>query len=132
MPLRSHKELDVWNGAMRLVELVYQLTAKLPRAEMFGLSSQLRRAAVSVPANIAEGYGRTHRGEYLHHLSIAMGSLQEFDTLLEIISRLGLAPEPYLEPAKEVATSVGKMLTRLMQSLQPPLSSRPQPRAPRP
>ncbi len=70
MPLRSYRELDVWQKAMDLVVQMYHLSRQLPVEERYGLVSQIQRAVVSIPTNIAEGYGRTHRGDYLHHLSM--------------------------------------------------------------
>ena len=87
---RPHHRLDVWNDAIGLVEAVYRLTSSFPADERFGLTSQLRRAAVSVPSNIAEGAARRSRKEYLHHLGIARGSLSEVETQCVIASRLGL------------------------------------------
>jgi four helix bundle protein len=87
---RKHRELRAWQAAVELVETVYQITAAFPRDEIFGLISQMRRAAISVPANIAEGAARTGTKELLHFLSIASGSLSELDTNLEIATRLGL------------------------------------------
>ncbi len=129
MALKSHKELDVWNKAMELVVEIYRLTSKLPKEERYGMVSQMQRAAVSVPANIAEGYGRTHRGDYLHHLSFAMGSAQEVDTLIELIIRLKYLTAEEARVASELTTSAGKMLNRLIYSLQ---SLPTQPRSPRP
>jgi four helix bundle protein len=86
---------------MNLVETCYRLTASLPSDEKFGLTSQIRRAAVSVPANIAEGYGRTHRGDYIHHLSIAKGSLAELETLVTLTARLDLLTREQVLPAWE-------------------------------
>jgi four helix bundle protein len=75
--VRSYRDLIVWQKAMDLVVESYRLSRLLPKSEVYGLGSQLQRAAVSVPANIAEGQGREHLGEYVHHLSIANGSLME-------------------------------------------------------
>jgi four helix bundle protein len=86
--MKSFRELRVWQLGMSLVERVYDLTRSFPKEEIFGLSSQLRRAAVSVPSNIAEGHAREHLKEYLHHLSIALGSLGEVETQLELCVRL--------------------------------------------
>ena len=72
--------MRVWQGSMQLAKTVYSETAKLPDCELFGLTTQMRRAAVSIPSNIAEGYGRVGRGEYLKHLGYAYGSLNELDT----------------------------------------------------
>ncbi|MFV9505811.1 MAG: four helix bundle protein [Oscillochloridaceae bacterium umkhey_bin13] len=88
MAIQSYRDLLVWQKSMDLVTEIYQLTRQFPHEELFGLTSQTRRAAVSIPANIAEGYGRIHRKEYLHHLSIARGSLMEVETHLQIAVRL--------------------------------------------
>ena len=91
MGLKTYRELDVWKKAIDLVEAVYVLTATFPASERYGLASQLQRSAVSIAANIAEGYGRSHRGDYLHHLSISRGSLMEVETHLTLAVRLKLA-----------------------------------------
>ena len=98
---------------MDLLVESYRLAQRLPADERFALAQQIRRASVSVPANIAEGYGRLHRGDYLHHVSIARGSLMEVDTLLEAMERLGYATAFELQPARELTDHVGRMLTRL-------------------
>ena len=90
---RSHRDLKVWQEVIGLVEFIYQLTSSFPAREQFGLTSQLRRAAVSVPANIAEGCARTGTKELLRFLSIAQGSLSELDTLVEVANRLGYLQE---------------------------------------
>jgi four helix bundle protein len=91
---RPHERLDVWQDAMSLVEAVYRMTAQFPDSERFGLVSQMRRAAVSVPSNIAEGAARRSTSEYLRFLSIARGSLAELDTQIQIASRLALTIPP--------------------------------------
>ena len=73
MAIRHYRDLEVWQKAMDLVEQVYRLAKALPPEERYGLTSQIQRAAVSIPANIAEGHGRLHRGDYVHHLSMARG-----------------------------------------------------------
>ena len=88
---RPHETLDVWQDARTLVEAVYRLTAALPDAERFGLVSQMRRVAISIPSNIAEGAARRSTSEFLRFLSIARGSLSELDTQLAITQRLGYA-----------------------------------------
>jgi four helix bundle protein len=90
---RPHHRLDVWRDAIALVEAVYRFTSAFPTDERYGLTSQMRRAAVSVSSNIAEGAARRSRKEYLHHLSIARGSLSELETQLLISTRLELAPQ---------------------------------------
>lgn len=87
--ISSYKDLIVWQRSMDLVESIYQITSKFPSAEQWGLVSQMRRAAVSVPSNIAEGYGRQATGNYRHHLSIARGSLLELETQVLLSERLG-------------------------------------------
>src|SRR2546425_13305892 len=83
----SYRDLTVWQRAMDLADIAYAITKSCPKEERFGLTSQLQRCAVSIPSNIAEGHGRKHLGEYLHHLSIANGSLMELETQLMIASR---------------------------------------------
>jgi len=82
--MKSFRELRVWQAAMELVEKIYQVTKEFPKEELYGLTSQVRRAAVSVPSNIAELHTREHLKEYLHHISMAQASLAEVDTQLEI------------------------------------------------
>jgi len=94
MAIRTYRQLDVWQRAIELTTSVYELTARLPESERYGLRSQLQRAAVSIAADIAEGYGRSHRGDYLHHLSIARGSLAEVETLLTLAVKPTFVPAP--------------------------------------
>ena len=89
MATSTHRDLTAWREAMDLVELVYQATADFPKAELFGLTSQIRRSAVSVPSNIAEGSARNSPRELLHFLGISCGSLAELETQLELAARLG-------------------------------------------
>ncbi len=91
---RPHERLEVWADAMALVEQVYRITARFPDAERFGLTSQMRRSAISVPSNIAEGAARRSRVELLRFLAIARGSLAELDTQLQIAVRLGMHDDP--------------------------------------
>lgn len=120
MPIRSYRDLIVWQEAMRLVTECYRLAIRLPPVERFGLAAQIRRAAVSVPANIAEGHGRRGRAEYLHHLSIAAGSLRELQTHLEITSTVGLLKDDHLNHAVGLTQRVGFLLTRLQRRLETP------------
>src|SRR5947207_6169037 len=95
----SHfRELRVWEGGMDLVEAVYRLSEGFPRTEVYGLTSQVRRAAVSVPSNIAEGHTRASTKEYLNHLSMAQASLAEMETQLEIAQRLNYIASSDLSP----------------------------------
>ncbi len=119
MALKSYRELVVWQKAMDLVVAVYQLSASLPSGEKYGLTSQMQRAAVSVPANIAEGYGRVHRGDYLRHLSIARGSLAELETHVAIAVRLEFLGKDAVMEVWELTQEVGKLLGQLIRSLEP-------------
>ena len=82
MTIESHKDLEVWQMAMTLAEDCYHLTARFPKDEVYGMSAQIRRAAVSIPANIAEGYGREQTGSFIQFLRIAQGSARELETHL--------------------------------------------------
>lgn len=117
MKVRDHKGLIVWQSSMELVVLVYNLTARLPKDERFALGDQLHRASVSIPANIAEGNARVHRGEYVHHLSIARGSLAELDTLLEIAKSLGYLAAEELVTVTDRVDHIRRMLHRLLNAL---------------
>lgn len=103
---------------MALVEEIYGLSRALPSEERYGLTSQMQRAAVSVPANIAEGYGRSHRGDYLRHLSVARGSLMELETLITVAVRVKLLERDAVRPVWSQCQQVGKMLTQLTRKLQ--------------
>lgn len=99
---RKHRDLRVWQAAVDLVELVYQVTAAFPREELFGLSAQMRRSAVSIPSNIAEGSARKGTKELLHYLSVASASLSELDTQIELARRIGLTqPDAALDEKME-------------------------------
>lgn len=110
------RELLVWQNAMDLVEAVYRISHRFPDEEKFGLVSQLRRAAVSVPSNIAEGQGRGGRVEFIRYLKIALGSLLELETQLLIAERLKYATKEELSPLVAKAEEIGRMLNGLMRS----------------
>lgn len=116
--LRSYRDLDVWQRSVVLVTDVYRITRKLPPDERFGLTSQLRRAAVSVTCNIAEGYGRATRGEYLNHLSIARGSLLEVEALFAVCQALSLLDSAELASVGDHVIQMRAMLRRLKDRLQ--------------
>ena len=118
MEVKSFRDLAVWQKAMDLTSLVYQATADLPPEERFGLVSQARRAAVSVPANIAEGHRRSSTKDYLRFLSIAAGSLAELETLLELASRLYSVRTTSQGEVVGLADEVGKMLRAIQQRLE--------------
>jgi four helix bundle protein len=130
VPILSYRDLVVWQVSMDLVVEAYRIAKVLPVEERFALASQLRRSAVSIPANIAEGHGRATRGEYLQHLSVAAGSLRELQTHLEIVLRLGYTTADDLITAARLADRAGIMLTRLRARLRRPRS--PDPSTPRP
>jgi four helix bundle protein len=115
--IKSYKDLVVWQESMRLVKTCYRLTDAFPISEEFGLKNQMRRAAVSIPSNIAEGHSRTHRNEYLHSISIALGSLAELETQLELSVTLGFIHPEGAELLASGCNMVGRMLHRLKASL---------------
>ena len=111
----TFRDLVVWQKAIELLTAVYQATRALPASERFGLTAQMRRAAVSVPSNIAEGNARHKLGDYLHFLSIARGSLAELDTQLIIASKLQMLPQP--SALSDQIQEVRRMLQALIDSL---------------
>jgi four helix bundle protein len=114
----SHfRELQVWQRGMDVVEMVYRASSGFLKAELYGLTSQVRRAAVSVPSNIAEGHSRSSTREYLNHLSMAQGSLAEVQTQLEIAKRLGYIAEQQTDPILGEAAILGKQLHALRDAL---------------
>jgi four helix bundle protein len=114
MPGQNYRDLIVWQRAMDLVEAVYRLTQGFPRGEIYGLTSQMRRAAVSVPSNIAEGQGRGGKIEFARFLWIAHGSLREVETHLLISLRLKLAGDVEIRQLFERASEVGRLLRGLI------------------
>lgn len=116
-PIKSYRDLLVWQKAMDLCATVYRLMESLPKQEDYALKSQIRRAVVSIPANFAEGHGRDHLGDYLHHLSIAKGSLAELETQLLLTVRLGYLTEQTLAEPLQAADEVSRMLNGLSASL---------------
>lgn len=117
MKVRHYQELIVWQKAMDLVEGVYKVSRSFPREEMYGLTSQLRRATVSVPSNIAEGQGRSTTADFLRHLSIAYGSLLEVETQVLIATRLHYLAPGNCSDVLRMAGEVGRLLNGLMSSL---------------
>ncbi len=117
MTVQSFRDLRVWQLGMDLVEQIYRLTQAFPSNEMYGLTSRLRRAAVSVPSNIAEGHSRAHTKEYLNFISIAQGSLAELQTQIEIVARLGYASAQRITGLMECCESLSKQLYALRNAL---------------
>jgi four helix bundle protein len=118
MVVQSYRQLEVWQHAMELAETCYQTTKAFPREELFGLTNQIRRAAASIPANIAEGRGRDHTKEFLRHLSIARGSLMELETHLMLSRRVGLLRQPELESLLALTDRISRMLSGLRKALE--------------
>jgi len=118
----GYKELLVWQQAMQLVEMIYALCKSLPKDEAFVLSSQLRRAAISIPSNLAEGSGRRSRNEFVQHIRIAYGSLCEVETQVLMVERLKLGEAEWNVLYKHIA-SVGRLLKALSASLSVPSTS---------
>ena len=109
----SHEQLRVWNTAMDLAVEVYRLSSHFPKSELYRMTSQLTRAASSVPANIAEGNGRGSARDYARFLSIAKGSLNETETFIRLAIRLGYLTEEQAKAALGLSNQVGRMLTSL-------------------
>jgi len=126
--IRSHRDLQAWQRAMELSEVTYCIARNLPQYEAYGLAQQLRRSAVSIPSNIAEGHARIHRGDYVHHLSVARGSLAELQTQLELARRLHAVS---VTEAQSLADEVGRILSRLIARLRA-LPQQARPRSPQP
>jgi four helix bundle protein len=117
MSVRSYRDLEVWRLGIELVEEIYSLTRGLPKSELYGLTSQLQRAAVSVPSNVAEGQQRESTKEFLHHISYSLGSVAELNTLLTICERLRYADPKLVSIITAKTESIGKMLRALQRSL---------------
>jgi four helix bundle protein len=113
----SFRDLVVWQRAMQLTVAIYRLSQKFPREEIYGLTSQIRRSAVSVPSNIAEGHGRLNSGEYRQFLGIARGSNFELQTQLEIARALEIGNPELLDEAEGLSHEVGKMLYATLESI---------------
>ncbi len=114
---QSFKDLVVWQRAIELTADVYKLTSKFPEPERFGLTNQMRRASVSIASNIAEGYGRSTKGEYVLFLGHASGSCSELETQIVIAKKLGFGAPPNLESTESLCNDVGRLLGALMKSI---------------
>ena len=115
--IRSYRDLEVWKRSMELVVACYQAVETLPSSEKFGLVSQIRRAATSISANIAEGHGRNYTREYIQHLGIAYGSLMELETHVQVSRRLGMLESSVSNDLLSRTDTIGKMLSGLKNSL---------------
>jgi four helix bundle protein len=115
--VQSFRDLNVWQRAIQLSVAIYRLTKDFPREELYGLSSQIRRASVSIPSNIAEGHGRLGTGEYRQFLGIARGSNFELQTQLEIARALGFGNSNLLDEAEGLSHEVGKMIHGILEGI---------------
>lgn len=120
--MKSHKNLIVWQKSMMLVTRIYEMTRTFPHEELFGITSQMRRAAVSIPSNIAEGYGRVYGKETLKFLSNALGSASELETQLEICFRLGFGSNIDLDELRNLTNEILRMLAALIKTVDPSIS----------
>jgi four helix bundle protein len=116
--VNDHRDLDVWRAAMTLSRDTYKATANFPGEERYGLTSQMRRASVSIPANIAEGHGRETTGAFVNFLRIAKGSARELETLAELARDFGYLSTEDWRTIESSITRISKMLSRLIQSLE--------------
>jgi four helix bundle protein len=119
----SFRGLKVWQLSMTLVEEIYSVSGKFPRYELFGLTSQIRRASISIPSNIAEGKRRKRQLVYLNHLDIALGSQGEVEVQLEVAKRVGFLTSPDYDRIQAIVEEVGRMLNGLIAALQRPTSN---------
>src|SRR5687768_4752670 len=115
---KSYRDLDVWQRSMRLAKRIYQVTQKFPGHERFGLTNQLRRAAVSVPSNLAEGHARFGPGEFSRFISITMGSVAEIETQVLLSNDLGYITSEVTQEVLAELDAIGKMLRGLAKSIQ--------------
>jgi len=115
--MRNYRDLVVWQKSMVLVTKVYSITRLLPKEELYGLVSQIRRSAVSIPSNIAEGYGRYSTNDYIRFLQIAIGSLYELQTQLEICLNLGYLSKDTFEKIYEQSREIERMLSSLIKKV---------------
>src|SRR5205807_795504 len=118
MVVNSYRDLRVWQEGVTLAKGCYLLTRRFPKEELFGLTSQIRRAATSVPANIAEGNGRENTREYIHFLRISQGSLKELETHLIIACEVAICTREAAQPLLALSDELGRMLRSLIRNLQ--------------
>jgi four helix bundle protein len=117
-PIRDYRDLTVWKEAMDIAELVYRLTRAFPREEAYGLTTQMRRSAVSIPSNIAEGFGRAQRKVFIQFLRIAQGSLKELETQLMLSVRVELAAPKDVADIQMRCQTLGRRLVQYVRSLE--------------
>jgi four helix bundle protein len=114
----TYRDLEAWQLGMDLVEQCYRVTATFPNSELHGLTSQMRRAAVSIPSNVAEGHCRHSTKVFINHVDIALGSHGEFETCVEVATRLGFLSRPEQKKTLQTSDSVGRLLNGLYRSLE--------------
>lgn len=119
MALQSYRDLLAWQKGFELALAIFNLTKHFPKSELYGLVSQMRRAAFAIPSNIAEGYARQHRAEYVHFLSIAYSSGAELETQLLLAKKLGLAPAEKFQKSEELLSETMRLLNGLIKKLKP-------------
>lgn len=132
MDIRSYKDLEVWQKAIDLVVMCYQATKNFPKTEVYGLAGQLQRAAVSIPANIAEGRERKYSKEFVQHLSIAYSSLAELETHIQIAQRLSYISSDGTKQLLEKTAEIGRMINGLRKSIEKRNATVPRPQTPEP
>ena len=115
--ISHYRDLTVWQKSMDLAEVCYRIIKDFPKEELYGMTSQIRRSAASIPANIAEGYGRKNRGEYIQFLYIAQGSLKELETHLLLACRVDIVSDSLVAPVLDQCNVVGQILSGLIHSL---------------
>jgi len=116
--VQSYRDLVLWQRGMALAVTCYKLTSEFPRDEIYGMTAQIRRAATSIPANVAEGHGRESTGSFVQFLRVAQGSLRELETHLLLVERVGIARTGIMEPVLAECDEMGRMLRALIRSLQ--------------
>ena len=115
--IKNYRDLVVWQKAMDLTTMLYQIVRKLPKEETYALSDQMRRAAISIPSNIAEGFGRNSTKEYTHFLYITKGSVCELETQLMLCVRIEYITEIEIQPIMILLEEIGKMITTITKNL---------------
>ena len=115
--IQRYQQLTVWQKGMQLVKLIYLVTNTLPREELYGLSNQMRRAVISIPSNIAEGFGRYNTKEYLHFLRIARGSCYEVETQLQICTQINYLTEEETSAPLQLCNEINRMLNAMLTKL---------------
>lgn len=118
--VKNYQDLTLWQKSMDLVVNIYQSKKKYPKEELYGLTNQLRRAAVSIPSNIAEGHARNSRAEYMNFLSIAQGSRAEVETQMLIVQRLGYITPEETSPILSLLNEINRMISSIRKRLYPP------------